>query len=352
MTTYHASIAYITGKTITAQPLLAGAVVGSPIGCVAFASDSSVYGVSLTGVGACDQILFYASGVTPSIGGTAINWNGTADVNFSYFNLDSSGRVLLQPSQPSVVIPTVTTATNLTNAPTSGDLTAAMKTSIGTLVGTPQTGDSYLIVHDGTIGNAAIKTAVNSISGGGSGSGANTLTITVKDTSNNLLNNINVYLQNNGSTIAQGITVAGVVSLLCSNGTYTVAAIPLGQLYLPNSSGPTTFSANTAVAIALTPITITAGTPPAVTGYATTLDTSGATAQPNVLVQYRMTALQAGDTGAIVDSTTLTAVSNSSGVLTLTLRIGAAYEIQTPRLNKWLPFTAGATTFPILGGVI
>jgi len=49
----------------------------------------------------------------------------------------SSGAVLLQPTQTGVTIPTVTTVgtvTNLTNAPTSGDFTSTMKTSIGTAV--------------------------------------------------------------------------------------------------------------------------------------------------------------------------------------------------------------------------
>lgn len=44
----------------------------------------------------------------------------------------SSGAVLLQPTQSGVTIPTVTTVTNLTNAPTNGDLTATMKTSVTT----------------------------------------------------------------------------------------------------------------------------------------------------------------------------------------------------------------------------
>lgn len=43
----------------------------------------------------------------------------------------SSGKVLLQATQTGVTIPTVT---SLTNAPTSGDFTATMKTSIGTAV--------------------------------------------------------------------------------------------------------------------------------------------------------------------------------------------------------------------------
>lgn len=38
---------------------------------------------------------------------------------------------------------TITNVTNLTNAPSSGDFTATMKTSLGTAVGTAQTGDSF-----------------------------------------------------------------------------------------------------------------------------------------------------------------------------------------------------------------
>lgn len=44
----------------------------------------------------------------------------------------SSGAVLLQATQTGVTIPNVTTVTNLTNAPTNGDLTGTMKTSITT----------------------------------------------------------------------------------------------------------------------------------------------------------------------------------------------------------------------------
>lgn len=44
----------------------------------------------------------------------------------------ASGAVLLQPTQTGVTIPNVTTVTNVTNAPTAGDLTATMKTSVQT----------------------------------------------------------------------------------------------------------------------------------------------------------------------------------------------------------------------------
>lgn len=46
-------------------------------------------------------------------------------------------------STTNITAGTITTATNLTNAPTAGDFTATMKTSLGTAVGTAQTGDSF-----------------------------------------------------------------------------------------------------------------------------------------------------------------------------------------------------------------
>lgn len=49
----------------------------------------------------------------------------------------------LVASTTNITAGTITTATNLTNAPTSGDFTAVMKTSLGTAVGVAQTGDSF-----------------------------------------------------------------------------------------------------------------------------------------------------------------------------------------------------------------
>lgn len=283
MTTYNASIAYITGKTVTAQPLLAGAAVGSPISCVSFASDSSVYGVSLIGVSTCDQILFYASGVTPSIGGCPINWNGTKDITLSVVDAD-----------------------------------------------------------------------VLAISGG-SGSGPLTLTVTVKDTSNNLLNNINVYIVSNGNSIANGPTVSGVVALNCSAGTYTIVAMPQGQLFNPNTSGPTTFSTSQAVAIALTPITITPPSPGYATCWAQTFDTSGTTLEPNVAFTYQMAALPSGSTGSVIDSTVKSITSDGSGMLTIAnIMPLASFYLTNVSTGTTLPFTAGAinTTTPINGGIV
>jgi len=78
----------------------------------------------------------------------------------------SSGAVLLQPTQTGVTIPTVT---NLTNAPTSGDLTATMKASVTTAAtaATPTIGGmsaaalaSMFNVNSGTTYGAAVSGSV------------------------------------------------------------------------------------------------------------------------------------------------------------------------------------------------
>ena len=66
-------------------------------------------------------------------------------------------------SPTNITAGTITTVTNLTNAPTAGDFTATMKTSLGTAVGTAQTGDAYAIVHNGTFGNSALQTLIAAI---------------------------------------------------------------------------------------------------------------------------------------------------------------------------------------------
>ena len=98
-----------------------------------------------------------ASGMAPAVAGVqldAVNYqSATAFItainslapptNWNQTNIDSSGRLLLQPTQTGVTIPTVTTTTtttNLTNAPTSGDFTSTMKTSLNS--STPSIGST------------------------------------------------------------------------------------------------------------------------------------------------------------------------------------------------------------------
>lgn len=70
--------------------------------------------------------------------------------NSSLLSIDSLGRVLLQPAQPGVTVPTVS---NLTNAPTSGDFTAAMKSSLNASTPSSVTGSVGSVV--GSVGSVA-----------------------------------------------------------------------------------------------------------------------------------------------------------------------------------------------------
>lgn len=87
------------------------------------------------------------------IGASVLLSSGTGTGQISL----SSGAVLLQPTQTGVTIPTVT---NLTNAPTSGDLTATMKTSIGTAVAA-----SAVASVTGDVGGKVLGGGVGTITG-------------------------------------------------------------------------------------------------------------------------------------------------------------------------------------------
>src|SRR5574343_485012 len=70
-------------------------------------------------------------------------------------------------NQTANITGTITTATNLTNAPPdSSGVTTLLSRIVGTLAaGThnAQTGDSYAIVNSGTYGNSALKTLIDTI---------------------------------------------------------------------------------------------------------------------------------------------------------------------------------------------
>ena len=67
------------------------------------------------------------------------DWVSAAGVSAAAVTKVQSG--LATPTN--ITAGTITTVTNITNAPTAGDLTATMKTSMGAIVGTAQTGDSF-----------------------------------------------------------------------------------------------------------------------------------------------------------------------------------------------------------------
>jgi len=123
------SVTGAVGSVTGAVGSVAGNVSGDVGGKVLGSGSSIIAGAgcradSVTGsVGSVVGSVGSVAGAVGSISGV------TFPSNFGSFSIDSLGRLLLQPAQPSVVIPTVT---NLTNSAVNGDLTAAMKASVTT----------------------------------------------------------------------------------------------------------------------------------------------------------------------------------------------------------------------------
>ena len=123
----------------------------------------------------------------------------------------SSGAVLLQPTQTGVTIPNVT---NLANAPTSGDFTAAMKTSIGTAVAASAVASVTGNVGGnvaGSVGSVTGNVGGNVVGSVGSVSAGVTLAANAVDGT--------AVASSGASEIA---TAVGALSLGASNNNYTM----------------------------------------------------------------------------------------------------------------------------------
>ncbi len=125
---------------------------------------------------ACDPTVATNFGITGipavasgSAGALLIDGTGTAAIS------NSGGKVLLQATQSGVTIPTVS---NLTNAPTAGDFTADMKTSLN--AATPAlsaAGLDNVVVEAGLNARQALSILSSALAGILSGAGTTTITI-------------------------------------------------------------------------------------------------------------------------------------------------------------------------------
>lgn len=84
---------------------------------------------------------------------------GTPDVNAKLWN--GLTTVALPATPTNITAGTITTATNLTNAPTAGDFTATMKTSIGTAVAASAVASVTGNVGGNVVGSVASVTALS-----------------------------------------------------------------------------------------------------------------------------------------------------------------------------------------------
>jgi hypothetical protein len=172
--TFTGNMAMSAGLNITQSSANTSALVvtgnGTGHGAI-FTSGGGVTGDGLKVVSAATN----GNGLTLVHAGSGVDFNATTTpltlaktTNITGFNdiaataIVSSGAITTNAGAVSTVT-TTATATNLTNAPTSGDFTATMKSSLGTAVGTAQTGDSFAVVNSGTFGNSAIHTQITNL---------------------------------------------------------------------------------------------------------------------------------------------------------------------------------------------
>jgi hypothetical protein len=282
-------LASVTAWTVTITGNLAGNVTGS------------VNSVETTVAANLTQIL--GTALTETAGYLAAGFK-------KFFNVDTPTSTMNQ-------ITLVDTSTNQTNAPASGDFTATMKTSLGTAVGTAQTGDSYAIVSNGTYGNSAIKSAMGTAQTGDCYAIVNSGTF-----------------GNSAIKAALGTAQTGDAYAIVSSGTYGNSAIKtaLGAPMQASSySAPpsaATIASTTATAILVTPANklLTNSI-----GEVTSTTSAGGTGSYTVTITVNdgTTVLQNATVTLTINSSRYYATTNASGVAVLTPNEGnGTYGVQ------------------------
>jgi hypothetical protein len=181
------SVANPTGRYTTGAPVSCTSTT-IELGAGYFGSDNLTKGfrVNVTsglGAGQCRIV----TGYTDSTGSLTIDraWDiipdNTSTIEWWYddapkldsslrvYALDGSGNAISTLTQAQVTGGAYALNSASFSFNTGLDFTATQKTSLGTAVGTAQTGDSYAIVNSGTFGNAAIKGYVDDIGVAGAG---------------------------------------------------------------------------------------------------------------------------------------------------------------------------------------
>ena len=247
----------------------------------------------------------------------------------------------------------ITAVTSLTNAPTAGDFTSTMKTSLNAATPTVSVNTAAVataVWQDNTAGDFTVSNSagykLSNISGGGGGggTGANTVTINVTDGTHNI-QNATVSVWGGSVQVAYGTTgVSGNAIVYLNNGTYSVAITASGY----NGGGGTLVVIGPATqSYTLTVLSVSPSTPPEVTGYTTCYDQSG-NALGGVVHILTQSGVSDGSTGASFSKTPVTAQSSSNGLVQFTGLIpGATYYLQRGQNGTQVKFTAANTNFAL-----
>lgn len=185
-------------------------------------------------------------------------------------------------------------------------------------------------------------------SGGGGLSGPSSVTLTFRDAGGNPVQNVGFTIVGQGAgprSNASGVSAFGMF-----DGTYTVAAGPVGLVLFAN----TTLVVSGTTALTITGTAINVPAPTSANQIIGTLYTRKPddTTQAAVVVQFQMTGPPPGEAGSDYDNTMFSVTSDGTGLVTYPFTMGAKYQYKNVR-GDWVPFTAPTigTTFPIPDGL-
>ena len=268
---------------------------------------------------------------------------------------------------------TIPTVTNLTNAPTSGDLTATMKTSVNTevasqlvtkgldhLVSTSVIGTD--IADNSIIARIASKSAIADwdsftnttdsleairdrgdeawITGSsGTGTGARTVTVTVTDSGATPIQNARVRLTSGATSYSALTNVSGVIVFNLDDATWTVAITAVGYSF----SGTTLVvdGTETPTYVMTTNSVPTPSDPTLSTGSLYCYNTAGAI-EAGVIIRFELTT-GLGTAGRALDRGAYLLTSDVAGLIQGTFIRGAIYRGRRGTTGIWYTFTVPNT---------
>lgn len=178
------------------------------------------------------------------------------------------------------------------------------------------------------------------------GSGDNPVTISLVDSEGNAVANLAVVVWNSGETARLNYDTANSSGQALFNldaGTYKVAVLTPSAYVNPGSTTLTvTNTGAQALTITLTPQSVTpAAGADQIVGVLDTYDSQGAL-EASVAITIKM--LEGpGDTGQSHDTAEITATSNGSGRVTVSLLQGAKYKARRGSTSRWEEFTCPTT---------
>lgn len=246
-----------------------------------------------------------------------------------------------------------------TTAGTLGKVLSDAGSGITTLLGritstvyTMFTDLAQMIVNDGTASAQWSSTAMQNIPVAG-GTGARSVTITVRDSSSNPIQNASVRVYRTGESFILSTNASGVAAFSLDDATWTVAITATGFSFTPASL---VISGNTSQTYTMTTAGggVTPSEPPFCTGFWTVYNQNG-TVQAGAQVSIQASSPPVGSTGIVMEDAVRTATADNSGVVQFSNLIkGATYIVyRTGSSRKFtitVPTNAGNTQ--ALGSIV